>query len=77
MRLDAVERVSLAGAALVAMEKICPICLPQVRRKTQKAARFHKKTAASASYETSTDPCVGSAARRRVLFRKVVVMGAI
>jgi hypothetical protein len=41
MRLEAVERVSGAEGAVVAMKKFSPICLTQVRGKTQKAARFH------------------------------------
>jgi hypothetical protein len=41
MRFEAVERVSGAEGAVVAMKKSCPICLTQVRGKTQKAARFH------------------------------------
>jgi hypothetical protein len=35
------------------------------------------ETAASASYETSANQCVECAARRRILFRKAVVRGAI
>jgi hypothetical protein len=41
MRLEAVERVSGAEGAVVAMEIFSPICLTRGRRKTQKAARFH------------------------------------
>src|SRR4051812_39812425 len=36
-----------------------------------------RRIAASASYETSVDQCVERAARRRALFRKTVVRGAI
>src|SRR5687768_5606069 len=96
IRLDAVDRRSVAGFALVAMW-CCRLFSPSPQRRLgsmlilrclsrdrfagasrRKKPRFPRVGIHSFSvYETSADQCVERAARRRVLFRKAVVMAAI
>src|SRR5687767_14144094 len=79
MRLEAIDRFSVARAVLIAMEMCLAFsrhpgasrdpCVAGAARDAKSRVFPHMETAASASCKTPTDQCVERAARRRVLFR--------
>src|ERR1044072_5108097 len=85
MRFDAVGLVSIAGAVAAFAMEIFLACLSRRRPgsekshalQTQKAADLPSENRSFSVYDTPADQCVERAARRRALFRKTVVRGAI
>src|SRR5687768_886685 len=77
IRLDAVERVSPAWGAMVAIRCVRLFCRPRKlgtsscrqTHQTQKAASLPPGNRSFSVLETPSDQCVERAARRRVLFR--------